>query len=96
MAASPLLLPQTVSYGSLDLVHSVTVIDQLSISLAGKKLERGISRANDNAGIVNRARNEMAMDIRGNFLVDVESLNTGGANYTFTIPDLTVYSEDFR
>lgn len=64
--------------------------------VAGKKLERGISRANENAGIVSRARNEMAMDIRGNFLVDVDSLNSGGANYTFTIPDLTVYSEEFR
>lgn len=65
--------------------------------IAAKKLERGISRANDNAIVVNRARNEMAMDFTAcDSLIDLENISPGAPYYTFTIPDLTVYSDEFR
>lgn len=38
----------------------------------------------------------MEMDFRASALIDVESLNMCAPNFTFTIPDLTVYSDDFR
>lgn len=64
---------------------------------AAKKLERGISRAIDNATVVNRARNELAMDFQGcDSLIELENISPGSPYYTFTIPDLSVYSEDFR
>lgn len=63
---------------------------------ANKKLERGISRAIDNANVVTRARNEMAMDFEGSPLIDLDSISPCAPYFTFTIPDLTVYSEEFR
>lgn len=63
---------------------------------AAKKLERGISRAIDNATVVNRARNELAMDMGCDSLIELENISPGSPYYTFTIPDLSVYSEEFR
>lgn len=63
---------------------------------AAKKLERGISRAIENANLVSRARNEMAIDFQANALVDVESSNLCAPYFTFTVPDLTIYSDVFR
>lgn len=69
-----------------------------TILVRNKKLERGISRATEqNANIVNRARNEMAMDFQGGPpLIELEKLSPCAPYYTFTIPDLTIYSEEFR
>lgn len=63
---------------------------------ANKKLERGISRAIDNANIVNRARHEMAMDLQGSPLIELDTMSPGAPYFTFTLPDLTLYSEEFR
>lgn len=46
---------------------------------------------------MSRARNEMAIDFQTNLLPDLEKINLLGAPYyTFTLPDLSVYSEEFR
>ncbi|XP_062561845.1 OTU domain-containing protein 7B-like isoform X2 [Armigeres subalbatus] len=63
-----------------------------------KKLERGISRATENVNLVSRARQEFAMD----FHTQCHEQNEKNLNfidtpdYTFTLPDLTKYTEEFR
>lgn len=63
--------------------------------ISDKKLARGISRATDNVNIVSRARSEFAMDFHtkqqptASYMIDTP-------DYTFTLPDLSVYEEDFR
>lgn len=64
----------------------------------GKKLERGISRATENVTLVYRARQEFEMD----FHAHIHEQNDKNLNfidtpdYTFTLPDLTKYTDDFR
>lgn len=64
----------------------------------GKKLERGISRATENVNLVSRARQEFEMD----FHTQCHEQNEKNLNfidtpdYTFTLPDLTKYTEEFR
>jgi hypothetical protein len=62
----------------------------------GKKLERGISRANDeNMSLVTKARKEFAMDFHSKH--QESSLFIDTPDYTFTLPDLSVHSdENFR
>ncbi|ETN63610.1 OTU domain-containing protein 7A [Anopheles darlingi] len=63
-----------------------------------KKLERGISRATENVTLVCRARQEFEMD----FHAHIHEQNDKNLNfidtpdYTFTLPDLTKYTDDFR
>ncbi|XP_053659658.1 uncharacterized protein LOC128708703 [Anopheles marshallii] len=63
-----------------------------------KKLERGISRATENVTLVSRARQEFEMD----FHAHIHEKNDKNLNfidtpdYTFTLPDLTKYTDDFR
>ncbi|XP_058065638.1 uncharacterized protein LOC131215267 [Anopheles bellator] len=63
-----------------------------------KKLERGISRATENVTLVFRARQEFEMD----FHAHIHEQNDKNLNfidtpdYTFTLPDLTKYTDDFR
>ncbi|XP_050094935.1 uncharacterized protein LOC126577389 isoform X2 [Anopheles aquasalis] len=63
-----------------------------------KKLERGISRATENVTLVYRARQEFEMD----FHAHIHEQNDKNLNfidtpdYTFTLPDLTKYTDDFR
>uniref|UniRef100_A0A182MBN0 ubiquitinyl hydrolase 1 n=1 Tax=Anopheles culicifacies TaxID=139723 RepID=A0A182MBN0_9DIPT len=63
-----------------------------------KKLERGISRATENVTLVSRARQEFEMD----FHAHIHEQNDKNLNfidtpdYTFTLPDLTKYTDDFR
>ncbi|XP_058128567.1 uncharacterized protein LOC131271190 isoform X2 [Anopheles coustani] len=63
-----------------------------------KKLERGISRATENVTLVSRARQEFEMD----FHAHIHEQNDKNLNfidtpdYTFTLPDLTKYRDDFR
>nr|XP_019564581.2 OTU domain-containing protein 7B-like isoform X2 [Aedes albopictus] len=63
-----------------------------------KKLERGISRATENVNLVSRARQEFEMD----FHTQCHEQNEKNLNfidtpdYTFTLPDLTKYTEEFR
>lgn len=63
-----------------------------------KKLSRGISRATENENLVSRARTEIAMDLHSSGLNPMESVqpNIDTPDYTFTLPDLTIYSDDFR
>lgn len=62
-----------------------------------KKLYRGISRATENEHLVSRARNEIAMDLYSNCLKSVENVQQlEMPDYTFTLPDLTIYAEEFR
>ncbi|XP_053674682.1 uncharacterized protein LOC128724984 [Anopheles nili] len=66
--------------------------------LDSKKLERGISRATENVTLVSRARQEFEMD----FHAHIHTQNDKNLNfidtpdYTFTLPDLTKYTDDFR
>ncbi|XP_055537092.1 OTU domain-containing protein 7B-like isoform X2 [Wyeomyia smithii] len=63
-----------------------------------KKLERGISRATENVNLVSRARQEFEMDFHTHCHEQNEkNLNfIDTPDYTFTLPDLTKYSEEFR
>lgn len=64
----------------------------------GKKLERGISRATENVNLVSRARQEFEMDLHTQCHEQNEkNLNfIDTPDYTFTLPDLTKYTEEFR
>lgn len=64
------------------------------LSISDKKLYRGISRATENENIVSRARNEIAMDLHSNSVDNVQQLDM--PDYTFTLPDFTIYSDEFR
>lgn len=58
---------------------------------------RGISRATENENLVSRARSEIAMDFHSNCLNNVENVQQlDMPDYTFTLPDLTIYAEEFR
>ncbi|KDR10236.1 OTU domain-containing protein 7B [Zootermopsis nevadensis] len=61
-----------------------------------KKLTRGISRATDNVNLVSRARSDIALDFRENAVCSVNQFFIETPVYTFTLPDLTIYPEDFR
>lgn len=58
-----------------------------------KKLARGISRAVDNVKLVSKARTVVARDIEDN---NIESLGKDSPVYTFIIPDITGFSDEFR
>ncbi|KAI5722535.1 hypothetical protein M8J76_009862 [Diaphorina citri] len=60
-----------------------------------KKLNRGISRATDNEKIVSRARSEIAL-VDNTEETDADQLFIESPVYTFTLPDLTQYPDDFR
>lgn len=59
-------------------------------------MARGISRATENVNLVSKARNEFAMNfpVMHNTLKKQCYIET--PEYTFTLPDLTVYSNDFK
>ncbi|KAG8235343.1 hypothetical protein J437_LFUL015851 [Ladona fulva] len=61
-----------------------------------KKLSRGISRATDNVTLVSRARNEFAMDFKENSICNVNQYFIETPIFTFTLPDLSIYQDDFR
>ncbi|KAK4292167.1 hypothetical protein Pmani_035032 [Petrolisthes manimaculis] len=61
-----------------------------------KKLSRGISKATDNVNLVSKARSEFAQEIweamdasRTPFFIETPV-------FTFTLPDLSIYSDEFR
>ncbi|XP_074650593.1 OTU domain-containing protein 7B-like isoform X2 [Tubulanus polymorphus] len=60
-----------------------------------KKLKRGISRATDNVPIIDRARHVVLSDIRESSQ-DHSPYLEETPEYTFLLPDLTVYPEDYR
>ncbi|EDS27194.1 conserved hypothetical protein [Culex quinquefasciatus] len=64
------------------------------LTVRGKKLERGISRATENVNLVSRARQEFEMDfhspLSGCAEQNAKNLNfIDTPDYTFTLPDLT-------
>ncbi|GLG92289.1 Ubiquitin thioesterase trabid [Gryllus bimaculatus] len=61
-----------------------------------KKLTRGISRATENINLVSRARSDIAHDFRENTVYNVNHYFIETPVFTFTLPDLTIYPEDFR
>ncbi|XP_071449536.1 OTU domain-containing protein 7B-like [Hetaerina americana] len=61
-----------------------------------KKLSRGISRATDNVTLVSRARNEFAMDFKEYNLCNLNQYFIETPIFTFTLPDLSIYPDDFR
>ncbi|KAL7015816.1 hypothetical protein ACKWTF_016688 [Chironomus riparius] len=62
-----------------------------------KKLSRGISRANDeNVSLVTKARKELAMDFHSKQDQNQISPFIDTPDFTFTLPDLTKYEEEFR
>lgn len=87
------------------LVHSFCLF--FVFSLLDKKLHRGISRAtDDNVNLVSRARSEIEMDFHTNgfrqhqqqqqqkepnMTTEIET-----PDHTFTLPDISIYPEDFR
>ena len=67
----------------------------MSLSSAKKKMERGISHATANESLVSAARTVVQHDFHSHReLLAEDSLHT--PLYTFTLPDLTRYTEDFR
>nr|CAD7407275.1 unnamed protein product [Timema poppensis] len=56
-----------------------------------KKLTRGISRATDNVNLVSRARSNIESNV-----CNVNQFFIETPVSTFTLPDLTIYPEDFR
>uniref|UniRef100_A0A182JP43 ubiquitinyl hydrolase 1 n=1 Tax=Anopheles christyi TaxID=43041 RepID=A0A182JP43_9DIPT len=75
----------------------LTKADSIDI-FDSKKLERGISRATENVTLVSRARQEFEMDFHAHILEQNDkNLNfIDTPDYTFTLPDLTKYTDDFR
>lgn len=62
-----------------------------------KKLSRGISRANDeNVSLVTKARKELAMDFHSKQEQNQISPFIDTPDFTFTLPDLSKYDEEFR
>ncbi|XP_049836557.1 OTU domain-containing protein 7B-like isoform X1 [Schistocerca gregaria] len=61
-----------------------------------KKLSRGISRATDNVKLVSRARSDIAHEFGDTAVFNVNQFFIETPVCTFTLPDLTVYPEDFR
>ncbi|KAF4519703.1 hypothetical protein B566_EDAN003953 [Ephemera danica] len=68
----------------------------LSAPEQGKKLARGISRATDNVNLVSKARSELAMEFRENAALSNLQYFVETPICTFTLPDLTIYPDDFR
>lgn len=63
-----------------------------------KKLSRGISRASDNENLISKARLEVAQDFitstRGSRLLNLDKL-LETSDFTFSLPDTSIYPEDF-
>lgn len=82
------------------LVLSTTIVLIYLISffcVIDKKLARGISRATENVNIVSRVRGEFAMDFHTKQQQQASNLYfVDTPDFTFTLPDLSIYAEDFR
>ncbi|XP_014670614.1 PREDICTED: OTU domain-containing protein 7A-like [Priapulus caudatus] len=71
---------------------AITVADDDEF-FANKKLARGISRAVDNVRLVSRARTVVAREIEESA---IDSLGKDSPVYTFIIPDITGFADEFR
>ncbi|XP_037039121.1 OTU domain-containing protein 7B-like isoform X2 [Bradysia coprophila] len=71
-------------------IYSIDVVDY-------KKLNRGISRATENENLVSRARSAIEMDFHANCMKQLENFDVADTpDFTFTLPDISIYSDDFR
>ncbi|XP_076041280.1 uncharacterized protein LOC143025466 isoform X2 [Oratosquilla oratoria] len=61
-----------------------------------KKLSRGISKATDNVNLVSKARTEFAQEIWEALDASKTPFFIETPVFTFTLPDLTLYSHEFR
>lgn len=62
-----------------------------------KKLYRGISRATENVNLVSRARSAIEMDFHANCVKQLENFDViDTPDFTFTLPDISIFSDDFR
>ncbi|KAK6631493.1 hypothetical protein RUM44_006020 [Polyplax serrata] len=78
--------PHLIKHDSLDVTDSCC-----------KKLSRGISRATDNVNLVNKARSELGLDFRENGIVcNINKHFIETPVFTFTLPDLSIFPDDFR
>ncbi|RWS30286.1 OTU domain-containing protein 7B-like protein [Leptotrombidium deliense] len=70
--------------------------DDLIDEICPKKLFRGISRATDNVNLVSKARSVFAQDFEqySSTIKDCSIIDT--PEYTFTLPDLSIHSDDFK
>lgn len=64
--------------------------------MTGKKLVRGISRATENENIVSQVRSECAQDVANEKNSNTDQFYIDTPEYTFTLPDITIYSDEFR
>ncbi|XP_050732516.1 OTU domain-containing protein 7A-like isoform X2 [Eriocheir sinensis] len=61
-----------------------------------KKLSRGISKATDNVNLVSKARSEFAQEIWEAIDASRTPIFIETPVFTFTLPDLSIYSDEFR
>ncbi|KAG0719368.1 OTU domain-containing protein 7B [Chionoecetes opilio] len=61
-----------------------------------KKLSRGISKATDNVNLVSKARSEFAQEIWQAIDASRTPIFIETPVFTFTLPDLSIYSDEFR
>ncbi|XP_045122049.1 OTU domain-containing protein 7A-like isoform X2 [Portunus trituberculatus] len=61
-----------------------------------KKLSRGISKATDNVNLVSKARSEFAQEIWEAIDASRTPVFIETPVFTFTLPDLSIYSDEFR
>ena len=67
----------------------------LFVLIADHKLKRGLSKTSENMMIVEQARSGVLKDIE-EWSETKQSHSLDMLDYTFVLPDLSVYSEDFR
>ncbi|XP_046399998.1 OTU domain-containing protein 7B-like isoform X2 [Ischnura elegans] len=100
VGSSPSALGGVPSDWPVSTVSTVPLNHTESSSMAkedeSKKLSRGISRATDNVTLVSRARNEFAMDFKENSVCNLNQYFIETPIFTFTLPDLSIYPDDFR
>ncbi|RWS07153.1 OTU domain-containing protein 7B-like protein, partial [Dinothrombium tinctorium] len=77
-------------------VSKAELNEDLIDEICPKKLFRGISRATDNVNLVSKARSEFAQDFETPNGTTKESNIIETPDYTFTLPDLSIHSDDFK
>jgi len=83
--------------GNLNQKPSLMKYPAVDVNNEGKKLTRGISRTAENAGIISQVRNEMLIDVDEANSQPNCQINTLETNdCTFTLPDLSTLSDEFR
>lgn len=61
-----------------------------------RKLARGFSKATENAPIIHQARNKVQQDFDDEGENKAKAFFVETPVYTFTLPDMSIYPDDFR